>query len=50
MHLGEYYLALEAFEKAMNVSGVSLTKETDLDAKCKCFLSFPPPLSLSEWE
>ncbi|KAL1639244.1 hypothetical protein SLS58_008086 [Diplodia intermedia] len=31
MHLGEYYLALEAFQKAMQKAGVSVAKTADLD-------------------
>lgn len=35
MHLGEYYLALEAFKKAMEKAGVSVEKATDPDGTRK---------------
>ncbi|EKG17088.1 Tetratricopeptide TPR-1 [Macrophomina phaseolina MS6] len=38
MHLGEYYLALEAFERAMKEAGVSTADETDLDDQRKSTL------------
>ncbi|OJD36347.1 tetratricopeptide tpr-1 [Diplodia corticola] len=47
MHLGEYYLALEAFQKAVEKAGVNMVQATDLDGP-RTFLSHSPQSTLSE--
>lgn len=47
MHLGEYYLALEAFEKAMKEAGVSATDTGKPQVQRKSLFAFRPSPSES---